>query len=154
VTLYGPTEDLSDKVGVIIFNVEGKHHALVAAIIGAEGGIGVRNGCFCAHPYVKTILGITPEQDKVLTAEVLSGNKSNMPGMVRASIGCYNNESDIDQLADILQRIVHNEYKGRYIQDRASGAFQAQGYTVALGKYFPFLGTGGASGKRDFSEAS
>jgi cysteine desulfurase/selenocysteine lyase len=32
---------------------------LVAAILGYEGGIGVRSGCFCAHPYVVHPLGLT-----------------------------------------------------------------------------------------------
>jgi Aminotransferase class-V len=40
----------SDRVGVIPFNLDGVPHALVAAILGYEGGIGVRNGCFCAQP--------------------------------------------------------------------------------------------------------
>ena len=35
------------------------HHALVAAILGYEGGIGVRNGCFCAQPYVVRLLGVS-----------------------------------------------------------------------------------------------
>src|SRR5512143_1023862 len=49
VRLYGPTEDLSRKVGVVPFTVDGMDHALVATILSAEGGIGVRNGNFCAQ---------------------------------------------------------------------------------------------------------
>jgi cysteine desulfurase / selenocysteine lyase len=152
---YGPTEDLSDKVGVIAFNVEGMHNALVAAIIGTEAGIGVRNGCFCAHPYVKELLGITPEEDRRFTAEVLAGDKSHLPGMVRASLGCYNNRDDIDALAEILERIVRKEYRGTYIQSRATGAFHAKGYTVPFAKYLPSLDRrDDGSPERPFSEAS
>jgi selenocysteine lyase/cysteine desulfurase len=134
---YGPTDELSDKVGVIAFNVEGIHNALVAAIIGIEAGIGVRNGCFCAHPYVKELLGITPEEDRRFTAEVLAGDKSNLPGMVRASLGCYNTREDIDALAEALEKIVRKEYRGTYIQSRSTGAFHAQGYVIPFRKYFP-----------------
>jgi cysteine desulfurase / selenocysteine lyase len=154
ITLYGPTEDLTDKVGVITFNVDGMHHALVAAILGTEGGIGVRNGCFCAHPYVKELLKVTPQEDQQLTQEVLAGNKSRMPGMVRASIGCYNNKSDIDVLVDMLNRIVHREYKGTYDQDMASGAFHAKGYDVGFKKYFPFFDSVDPLYHRSYSEAS
>jgi len=152
---YGPTTDLSDKVGVIAFNVEGVHNALVAAILGTEAGIGVRNGCFCAHPYVKELLGVTPEEDRRLTAEVLAGDKSNLPGMVRASLGCYNNRDDIDALAAALERVVRKEYRGKYVQSRATGAFHAEGYTIPFGKYLPSFARGEAgNAERPFSEAS
>jgi len=154
VQLYGPTDALAEKVGAITFNVEGMHHALTAAILGVEGGIGVRNGCFCAHAYVKEILKVSPENDRRLTAEVLAGNKSNMPGMVRASLGCYNNESDIDALADMLERLVRKEFKGTYVQDRASGAFHAEGYTPDFSRYFRFAGSMVPVEARLSSEAS
>jgi cysteine desulfurase/selenocysteine lyase len=150
---YGPTDDLSDKVGVIAFNVDGVHHALAAAIIGTEGAIGVRNGCFCAHPYVKELLHVSPEDDRILTAEVAAGNKSRMPGLVRASLGCYNNEADIDALADMLGRIVRKEYAGTYVQDRATGAFHAVGFNPDYEKYFSFVRLS-ADRERRHSEAS
>lgn len=151
---YGPTENLEDKVGVITFNVEGMHHALVAAIIGAEGGIGVRNGCFCAHPYVKALLRITPEEDRTLTAEVLSGDKSRMPGMIRASLGCYNTREDIDALAEILERIVRNDYRGRYRQTKSTGSFRAEDFSPSFARYFSFPGLTTLSTRPPHSEAS
>jgi cysteine desulfurase / selenocysteine lyase len=153
VELYGPTDDMKNKVGTITFNVVGKHHALVAAILGLEGGIGVRNGCFCAHPYVKHLLRVSPEEDRRYTEEVLAGNKSNMPGMVRASLGCYNNEEDIDALVEMLGRIVRGEYKGRYVQDPRSGAFFVEGHSFDFAAFFPYFAPG-VSGRRPFSEAS
>jgi cysteine desulfurase/selenocysteine lyase len=140
IVLYGPTEHLEEKVGVMPFNIEGMHHSLVAAILGVEGGIGVRDGCFCAHPYVKELLHVGAEEDRVFMAEVLSGNKSNMPGMVRASLGCYNTREDIDALADMLERVVKGSYKGTYDQDPATGAFHARGYDVDFARYCSFAG--------------
>jgi cysteine desulfurase/selenocysteine lyase len=137
---YGPIDRLEEKVGVMCFNMEGMHHSLVAAILGVEGGIGVRDGCFCAHPYVKELLHVAPEEDRVLTEEVLAGDKSRMPGMVRASLGCYNSREDIDVLVDMLQRIARKEYNGRYVQDRASGAFAAAGYAPDFARYCSLAG--------------
>jgi selenocysteine lyase/cysteine desulfurase len=135
IVLYGPTDHLEEKVGVMAFNVEGMHHSLVAAILGVEGGIGVRDGCFCAHPYVKELLGVDAEADRIFTAEVMAGDKSNMPGMVRASLGCYNTREDIDALCDMLGRVVSGSYSGTYVQDHASGAYHARGYDVDFTRY-------------------
>ncbi|MDH3252325.1 MAG: aminotransferase class V-fold PLP-dependent enzyme [Ignavibacteria bacterium] len=154
VALYGPTTDLRDKVGVITFNVDGMHHALVGAIMATEAGIGVRNGCFCAHPYVKHLLKVTPEEDHRLTQEVLSGNKANMPGMVRASLGCYSNRDDIDALVETLGRVAAGEYRGSYIQDRGSGAYQEKDFRPSFSKYFSFLEKLADTTGHRYSEAS
>jgi len=154
ISLYGPTENLAEKVGVITFNVDGLHHALTAAILSVEGGIGVRNGCFCAHPYVKELLHVSPDDDHRLTEEVLSGNKSNMPGMVRASFGCYSTTEDVDALVEMLARIVRGDYRGTYVQDRASGAFSTAGYAPPFAKYFRYAGLMEPVSHRMSSEAS
>ena len=59
ITIYGASDPsrCADRVGVIPFNLGDMPHALVAAILGYEGGIGVRSGCFCAQPYVAHLLG-------------------------------------------------------------------------------------------------
>ena len=48
--------------GVIPFNVQGMSHYLTAAILSAEYGIGVRNGCFCAHPATLCVLAADPRR--------------------------------------------------------------------------------------------
>src|SRR3954451_4081645 len=47
---YSLWERGHDRVGVVSFNVHGLDPALLAAALGAEHGIGVRDGAFCAHP--------------------------------------------------------------------------------------------------------
>lgn len=151
-TIYGPTSSEADRVGVIAFTVEGMHHALVAAILGAEWGIGVRNGYFCAQPYVKKLLNVSPEEEA--TGCGTSGDKSNVPGMVRASFGCYTNEHDIDLFVEALERIVRKEYAGDYVQDASSGVFIPKGMTFSLKKYFPFFDSEATAPERSYSEAS
>ena len=138
VTVYGETDPAraADKVGVIPFNVEGKSHFLTAAILGYEGGIGVRSGCFCAHPYVTHLLKVAGNEQTEWMEQILAGNRAQLPGMVRMSFGCYNNTADIDRLADMVARISRDEYQGDYRVDRASGEYLPQGYVEPLAAHF------------------
>ncbi|MGA7750243.1 MAG: aminotransferase class V-fold PLP-dependent enzyme, partial [Gallionella sp.] len=92
IRIYGDTgiQSVPDRLGVIPFNLEGKSHFLVAAILGAEWGIGVRNGCFCAHPYVMHLMGPSDQELKRIRADILAEDRHAMPGMVRVSFGMYN----------------------------------------------------------------
>ena len=90
-------------------------HALVAAILGYEGGIGVRSGCFCAQSYVAHLLGhVESEPDRWQRAR-LAGDTSPRPGMVRISLAAYNSSEDIDVLVEMLGRITRNDYRGLYL---------------------------------------
>ena len=111
-------------------------HYLVAAILSSEGGIAVRNGCFCAHPYLFQLLEMTEEQSKSYRSQILSSKKANLPGLVRVSFGCYNTESEVDWLVEMLERILRGQYKGRYIQDQASGEFHPEDIKLQPEAYF------------------
>ncbi|MBI1804734.1 MAG: aminotransferase class V-fold PLP-dependent enzyme [Ignavibacteriae bacterium] len=143
VRIYGPTEDLTNKMGVIPFTVDGLDHALVATILSAEGGIGVRNGNFCAQPYMRKLLNVTPEEEK--SRRAARCDNPILPGMVRVSFGCYTNEDDIDIFVDMLERIVKREYKGKYSVDPSTGMYMTDGYGVNAAKHFRFFNPAGAS---------
>jgi selenocysteine lyase/cysteine desulfurase len=130
VTIYGQSDpgDESDRVGVIAFNVRGIHHALVAAILGYEAGIGVRSGCFCAQPYVACLLGLTASDLTDWQRELAAGNRLPRPGMVRISLGAYNTTEEIDTLVEMLWRIIRNDYQGDYQHVPESGEFRPAGY--------------------------
>jgi cysteine desulfurase/selenocysteine lyase len=136
--IYGETDPANayQKVGVIPFNLDGLSHFKLAAILGYEGGIGVRSGCFCAHPYVVHLLQLDEDTAATWRDQLLSGDKSEMPGMVRASFGCYNNKEDVDHLVAMLYRIAAGEYEGEYVLDRASGEYTPIGYEDAFADYF------------------
>jgi selenocysteine lyase/cysteine desulfurase len=138
VQVYGITDPAraAEKVGVVPFSVDGMSHYLVAAILSAEGGIGVRNGCFCAHPYLVDLIKVPPERAQACRREVRSGIKANTSGLVRISFGCYNDESEVDWFIEVLERIVCGEYAGRYAQDPASGAFWPEGFELDANSYF------------------
>jgi cysteine desulfurase/selenocysteine lyase len=114
--LHGPSgpRALASRVGVIPFTLDGLDHALVAAILGYEHGIGVRSGCFCAHPYMSHLLGHDAAQRRAWMQRVRDGDKRGAPGMVRISLGCYNDTSDIDRAVDALSQIAAGEYADAY----------------------------------------
>lgn len=136
--IYGETDPARahEKVGVIPLNLDGVSHFLLAAILGYEGGIGVRSGCFCAHPYVVHLLHLPEAEASTWREQLLAGDKSNMPGMVRASFGCYNNHDDVDRLVEMVERVARGDYQGEYRLDRATGEYTPAGYVEPLGDYF------------------
>jgi selenocysteine lyase/cysteine desulfurase len=127
-----------ERLGVIPFNLRNHSHFLVASILGHEYGIGVRSGCFCAHPYVIHLLALSPEAAEGVRNQMVAGYKAEMPGLVRASFGLYNSFEEVDRLVDGLEKIQTRGYKGEYVQDPASGEFHPQGWAPKFDRYFSF----------------
>ncbi|MGE5498078.1 MAG: aminotransferase class V-fold PLP-dependent enzyme [Syntrophothermus sp.] len=138
IVIYGESDPgkAHEKVGVIPFNLEDKPHFLVSAILGYEGGIGVRSGCFCAHPYVMHLLGIKEAEAKAWQQRMLNGDKTEMPGLVRMSFGCYSTKEDVDALVEMLHKIARGEYKGNYQVRKKSGEYLPEGYEDSFLEYF------------------
>ena len=140
IKIYGDAEPrrAADRLGVIPFQIEGYSHFLVSAILGYEFGIGVRSGCFCAHPYILHLLGLSPEQAQVVRRRILSGDRSDMPGMVRISFGLYNTKEDVISLIDALQHILEGNYQGNYIQNTLTGEYTPLNWNPDFSQYFSF----------------
>ncbi len=138
ISIYGDTdpENTANRLGVIPFAVEGMPHQLLAAILAYEGGIGVRNGCFCAHPYVLKLLHVSSSRIEAYKDEVEHGSHEGLPGLIRISFGCYNEESEVDALIEHLERAVRGDYPGEYVQDKHTGEFAPKGLTQDLAQYF------------------
>lgn len=118
-TLYGPPsgDETQDRLAVVPFNVEGLSHAMLAAALGYEWGIGVRNGCFCAQPYVRELLGVSRAEMDGIVDRLAAGDHATVPGMVRASVGVYNTADEVDYLAEALRCVIADGPKGRYVVD-------------------------------------
>lgn len=125
IIIYGDKnpETARERLGVIAFNVKDVHHALVSAILSYEGGIGARNGCFCAHPYVKRLLGVSPDDAKAIESLIRARDRSAIPGAVRVSFGLYNTKEEIDHLCDMLQMVVNKSYQGTYKLHKERGEY-------------------------------
>ena len=103
-----------DRVGVASFALRGYRHPLLAAILSAEHAIGVRHGCFCAHPLITRLLGIPGREVRRLRAELRAGGTPPLPGAVRASLGLGTTEQDIDRLTGALDDIARHGPAMRY----------------------------------------
>jgi len=107
VNLYGPAPSDVPRTGTIPFNIQGFDHGLTAAALNDYHNIQVRNGCFCAHPYVREIL--KPELwalDIDPDAPNSEADVERKRGMARASFGIYTTEADVLALAEAVADLV------------------------------------------------
>ncbi|MCL2075052.1 MAG: aminotransferase class V-fold PLP-dependent enzyme [Betaproteobacteria bacterium] len=100
IILYGDSEKIDDRVGILLFNIKGMEAAEVAEELAEMRGIAVRTGAFCSHPYAARLMGIS---DKELSA---TGSGAVFPRMIRASFGVYNTEEELDILIATLKEII------------------------------------------------
>jgi cysteine desulfurase/selenocysteine lyase len=107
VNLYGPAPSDVPRTGTMTFNIKGFDHGLTAAALNDFHNIQVRNGCFCAHPYVREMLkrelwemDIDPN---ALNAEADIERKR---GMSRASLGLYTTEEDLLVLVEAIKDLI------------------------------------------------
>ena len=139
IIIYGESDpEKLDRVGVIPFNLKDVPHSLLAAILGYEGGIGVRSGCFCAHPYVVSLLNLSDEEAESWRDDFLAGDKSKMPGMVRMSLGCYSSKEDVDRLITMIKKVAAGDYAGEYVVVKETGEYVPKGYSEPFDDYFKF----------------
>ncbi|UCD65148.1 MAG: aminotransferase class V-fold PLP-dependent enzyme [Candidatus Zixiibacteriota bacterium] len=138
VTLYGSTDpdSAAQRLGVISLNVGDVPHALVAAILSYEGAIGVRSGCFCAHLYVKSLLHVTEEDSRKLEQEILSRDRSHLPGTIRMSFGIYNTIEEIDRFIEMIKKIAAGDYYKGYVMDKEKGEYMPEGFDLDFRQYY------------------
>lgn len=118
---------LDDRLGVMTFTVDGLHYGHVAAALSHEWAVGVRDGCFCAHPYLLELLRVDDATIERSQDEIRGGDKRHIPGAVRASVAPYNTDAEIDRFVAGVAAISRGEMRSSYRQDRASGSFDPIG---------------------------
>jgi len=146
IRIYGETDSSlhCDRVGVIPIVAERFDHALLAAILSYEWGIGVRHGCFCAHTYVGHLFELDNESLDGFMKQVREGDRSNLPGFVRISLGVYNTVEEIEYLAAALETIAAQGPKGRYRFDKRTGEYSPVGFAHDLNAYNPLAASRGS----------
>ncbi|MBR6120140.1 MAG: aminotransferase class V-fold PLP-dependent enzyme [Oscillospiraceae bacterium] len=120
VIIYGDTENLEDRVGVVTFNFSDLNSYALARVLSEQGGVATRRGAFCAHPYVWRLMGIPEEQ----LNEFEECTDVNTPGMIRISFGIYNTEEEVDQLLEMLPEMIETaKYEVETKYSRAEPAY-------------------------------
>jgi selenocysteine lyase/cysteine desulfurase len=133
-TLYGGDElgRGEDRIGVIPFALQGINHALLASALAWEGGVGVRHGCFCAHPFIARLLELDEADAETMIDRVLAEDRRDIPGLVRMSFGVFNTEAEIDRVVAQLLELAAHGPRGKYRFDAAFGEYHAEGCKVTL----------------------
>lgn len=109
-SLFG---DDAPRVGVISFVVEGWNSSHFAAALSAEYGIGVRDGLFCAHPLVRTLLGSDPQDVGECGApEAEPGQKS--LNAIRVSFGAGTPDEHIERFLRAVKELVSEGAQWKY----------------------------------------
>ncbi|WLQ43518.1 aminotransferase class V-fold PLP-dependent enzyme [Streptomyces laculatispora] len=109
-SLFG---DEAPRVGVISFVVEGWNSSHFAAALSAEYGIGVRDGLFCAHPLVRTLLGSDPQDVGECGApEAEPGERS--LNAIRVSFGAGTPDEHIERFVRAVKELVSEGAQWKY----------------------------------------
>ncbi|MFE9361560.1 aminotransferase class V-fold PLP-dependent enzyme [Streptomyces sp. NPDC006978] len=135
-SLFG---DDAPRVGVISFVVEGWNSSHFAAALSAEYGIGVRDGLFCAHPLVRTLLGSEPQDPGECGApEAGPGERSEVGvppaegwgrslNAIRVSFGAGTPDEHIERFLGAVRELVskgarwtYRTEEGRCVPDRGA----------------------------------
>ncbi len=95
----------SARVGVLSFVVRGWNSSHFAAALSAEYGIGVRDGLFCAHPLVRTLLDTEPDEPGECGAPDAEPGERSL-NAVRVSFGAGTPQEHIDRFLGAVGTLV------------------------------------------------
>jgi cysteine desulfurase / selenocysteine lyase len=142
--LYGAADlDLVPRAAAIAFNVHDLPHALTAAVLNDFFGVAVRNECFCAQPYVRSLL-----VQHLLDLDVAALDEDeelrlidSRRGMVRATFGLYTTADDVERLGEALADLVARRewYRAQY-EPTPDGRYQHRSFQPVLTTLFDLPG--------------
>ena len=109
-SLFG---DDAPRVGVLSFVVEGWNSSHFAAALSAEYGIGVRDGLFCAHPLVRTLLGSDP-QTRASAARPRPAPGERSLNAIRVSFGAGTPDEHVERFVRAVKELVGDGAQWNY----------------------------------------
>jgi selenocysteine lyase/cysteine desulfurase len=129
ITIYADPE--LERTGALAFNHSKLDHGLCAAILNDYFAIAVRNECFCAHPYVSSLL--KDELWQLDLSQVPEDQQecyiNRKRGMVRVSLSLYNTQADVERLVNAITLISSNlVYYSEHYRANADGSYTHQNY--------------------------
>jgi selenocysteine lyase/cysteine desulfurase len=121
---YRVWPDDHPRTGLLTFNLAGVPYDLLAAVLSAEHGIGIRHGCFCAHPLMVRLLKVADDEVGRLMDEMRAGHHERLPGAARMSLGLGSTAADVDALADALRAIAADGPRWTYSVNPGSSEYE------------------------------
>ncbi|WP_255950972.1 aminotransferase class V-fold PLP-dependent enzyme [Streptomyces odontomachi] len=109
-SLFG---DDAARVGVVSFVVAGWNSSHFAAALSAEYGIGVRDGLFCAHPLVHTLLGGDPQTQGECGAPDAAPGEPSL-NAVRVSFGVGTPDEHVERFVRAVGELVRDGARWTY----------------------------------------
>ncbi|MEH6377471.1 aminotransferase class V-fold PLP-dependent enzyme [Streptomyces sp. KLMMK] len=106
-SLFGPG---APSVGVLSFTVDGWNSSHFAAALSAEYGIGVRDGLFCAHPLVRTLVGA----DSSAEGECGAPDEGAPLNAIRVSFGAGTPDEHVERFVTAVAELVRHGAKWSY----------------------------------------
>ena len=119
VIVYGDTDDIDDRVGVVTFNFTDINTMVLARRLASSYGVATRRGAFCAHPYVWRLMKVTEDEARGFVECV----DVNTAGMIRISFGIYNTEDEVDKFLEILPDAISQAKEDASFYSRAEEAY-------------------------------
>jgi cysteine desulfurase / selenocysteine lyase len=104
VNVYGNIP-IEKRIGVVTFNIGEHNHAIVSRKLDEMAGIATRNGTFCAQPYMQRLLQLSAEDIEIIKDLSETCTSLKLPGAVRATLGIYNSEEEVDIFLDTVEKI-------------------------------------------------
>ncbi len=112
------------RVGLLTFNLGEMPYDLLAAVLSAEHGIGIRHGCFCAHPLMMRLLRVDDAEAHRLIDETRAGHHERLPGAARMSLGLGSTRADVDTFAAALRAIAADGPRWTYAVNAATDEYE------------------------------
>ena len=110
-TLHGPAG--VDRVGVDRPSVAGRPHALVAAVLGRRARRRRAQRVLLRPPVRRPPARARPDGDGRWARRVAAATGARRPGLVRLSLGCYNDRADVDRAVAGLRHVADGTFRGR-----------------------------------------
>ena len=131
---HGGPDD--EGLAVAAFTVDGMHHALVAARLSAEFGIGVRHGCFSTHPYLIRLLGVGSDGMAHARAAVRARRAGGHPGCGAGQLRARHDGRRHRRAPGRAGRAGRRPARAPvpYVQDHATGDFWPEGDASGWGE--------------------
>jgi selenocysteine lyase/cysteine desulfurase len=114
------------RVGLFTFNLRPYSHDQLASILSAEHGIGVRHGCFCAHPLMIKLLRVDDAEADRLMDATRAGGHPHLPGAARISFGLGTTRTDVDAAAAALRAIATDGPAWTYAVNDLTGEYEPE----------------------------
>ena len=111
-----------------------KHHNLIVKLLDDRFGVQVRGGCSCAGTYGHILLHVDHATSERITCEIDSGDLSNKPGWVRASLHPTMSDAEVVYIAGAIREVMshYHEWKSDYEFQPESGEFRHRSQPMPL----------------------